>query len=199
MGSRRTRAAMPPGEAAGSRFHASKRWQDPAGCEAIAPIHRPGWETTRDSREGGGGGRARPRRGGSRGRERPPPPAQPGRRLVLASSTQVRTPRPERDRIYAPASNFLASGKPCAGLTFEPGVCEATMNPLKQLNDYGQSVWMDYIRRNLITSGELRRLINFDGVTGLTSNPTIFEKAIDGSTDYDQDLRALLDGEERRV
>src|SRR5579883_2621401 len=38
MGSRRTRAAMPPGEAAGSRFHASKRWQDPAGCEAIAPI-----------------------------------------------------------------------------------------------------------------------------------------------------------------
>ncbi len=72
------------------------------------------------------------------------------------------------------------------------------MNPLKQLNDYGQSVWMDYIRRNLITSGELRRLINFDGVTGLTSNPTIFEKAIDGSTDYDQDLRALLDGEPRR-
>lgn len=71
------------------------------------------------------------------------------------------------------------------------------MNPLKQLNDYGQSVWMDYIRRNLITSGELRRLINFDGVSGLTSNPTIFEKAIDESTDYDQDLRKLLDAEPR--
>jgi len=71
------------------------------------------------------------------------------------------------------------------------------MNPLKQLNDYGQSVWMDYIRRNLITSGELRRLINFDAVSGLTSNPTIFEKAIDESTDYDQDLRKLLDAEPR--
>lgn len=71
------------------------------------------------------------------------------------------------------------------------------MNPLKQLNDYGQSAWMDYIRRNLVTSGELRRLINFDGVSGLTSNPTIFEKAIDESTDYDQDLRTLLDTEPR--
>jgi transaldolase len=71
------------------------------------------------------------------------------------------------------------------------------MNPLKQLNDYGQSVWMDYIRRNLITSGELRRLINFDAVSGLTSNPTIFERAIDESTDYDQELRKLLDAEPR--
>jgi transaldolase len=71
------------------------------------------------------------------------------------------------------------------------------MNPLKQLNNYGQSVWMDYIRRNLITSGELRRLINFDGINGLTSNPSIFEKAIDESTDYDQDLRKQLDSEPR--
>ena len=71
------------------------------------------------------------------------------------------------------------------------------MNPLKQLNDYGQSVWMDYIRRNLMTSGELRRLISFDGVSGLTSNPTIFEKAIDQSNDYDQELRTLLDTDPR--
>lgn len=72
------------------------------------------------------------------------------------------------------------------------------MNPLKQLNDYGQSVWMDYIRRDLMSSGELRRLINFDGVSGLTSNPTIFEKAIDESTLYDQDIRALIEAEPRR-
>ena len=59
-----------------------------------------------------------------------------------------------------------------------------TMNPLKELAKYGQSVWLDYIRRNLITSGELKRLIDEDGLGGVTSNPAIFEKAITGSTDY---------------
>lgn len=58
------------------------------------------------------------------------------------------------------------------------------MNPLKNLADYGQSVWLDYIRRGLITSGELARLIQEDGLKGVTSNPSIFEKAIAGSTDY---------------
>src|SRR5207245_11756436 len=57
-------------------------------------------------------------------------------------------------------------------------------NPLKDLQQYGQSVWLDYIRRNLITSGELKRLIDEDGLRGITSNPSIFEKAITGSTDY---------------
>jgi transaldolase/glucose-6-phosphate isomerase len=60
-------------------------------------------------------------------------------------------------------------------------------NPLKALQDYGQSVWLDYIRRNLLTSGELQRLLDEDGLRGMTSNPAIFEKAIVGSTDY-QDL-----------
>lgn len=59
-----------------------------------------------------------------------------------------------------------------------------TTNPLKELARYGQSVWLDYIRRNLITSGELKRLIDEDGLGGVTSNPAIFEKAITGSTDY---------------
>ncbi len=59
-----------------------------------------------------------------------------------------------------------------------------TMNPLKELSKYGQSVWLDYIRRNLITSGELKRLVDEDGLGGVTSNPAIFEKAITGSTDY---------------
>ncbi|MEO8125951.1 MAG: bifunctional transaldolase/phosoglucose isomerase [Bryobacteraceae bacterium] len=62
-----------------------------------------------------------------------------------------------------------------------------TANPLKGLSAYGQSPWLDYIRRTLITSGELKRLIEEDGLRGITSNPAIFEKAITGSTDY-QDL-----------
>jgi transaldolase / glucose-6-phosphate isomerase len=66
------------------------------------------------------------------------------------------------------------------------------MNPLKALAEQGQSVWLDYIRRNLIRSGELKRLVEEDGIRGVTSNPTIFEKAIAGSTDYDAALRALL-------
>ena len=60
-------------------------------------------------------------------------------------------------------------------------------NPLKELLGYGQSVWLDYIRRSLITSGELERLLAEDGLRGVTSNPAIFEKAIVGSTDY-QDI-----------
>jgi transaldolase / glucose-6-phosphate isomerase len=67
------------------------------------------------------------------------------------------------------------------------------VNPLKQLLKYGQSVWLDYIRRNLITSGELKRLIEEDGLRGMTSNPSIFEKAIAGSTDYTDFLNSLRD------
>ena len=65
------------------------------------------------------------------------------------------------------------------------------MNPLLALQDYGQSVWLDYMQRHLITSGELQRLIDEDGLRGMTSNPAIFEKAITGSTDYLEALRAL--------
>jgi len=65
------------------------------------------------------------------------------------------------------------------------------VNPLKELLNYGQSVWLDYIRRNLITSGELKRLIDEDGLRGMTSNPSIFEKAIAGSTDYTDFLNSL--------
>ena len=66
------------------------------------------------------------------------------------------------------------------------------MNPLKQLEEQGQSIWLDYIRRNLLSSGGLERLVDEDGIRGVTSNPTIFEKAIAGSTDYDEALRQLL-------
>jgi transaldolase len=64
-------------------------------------------------------------------------------------------------------------------------------NPLKKLGMLGQSIWLDYIRRDLITGGELRRLIEEDGLRGMTSNPSIFEKAIADSHDYDKDIRAM--------
>ena len=67
------------------------------------------------------------------------------------------------------------------------------MSPLFGLTKQGQSIWLDYIRRSFLTSGDFRRLVEEDGVRGVTSNPTIFEKAIDGSSDYDDALRALLD------
>jgi transaldolase / glucose-6-phosphate isomerase len=57
-------------------------------------------------------------------------------------------------------------------------------NPLKGLLAYGQSAWMDYIRRDLLTNGELQRMIHDDGLRGMTSNPAIFEKAIATSQDY---------------
>jgi transaldolase/glucose-6-phosphate isomerase len=66
------------------------------------------------------------------------------------------------------------------------------MNPLKELGAQGQSIWLDYIRRNLIRSGELKRMVDEDGIRGVTSNPTIFEKAIAGSADYDDALGAML-------
>ncbi len=64
-------------------------------------------------------------------------------------------------------------------------------NPLKKLETLGQSIWLDYIRRDLIASGELRRLIEEDGLRGMTSNPSIFEKAIAESHIYDQDIRDM--------
>jgi transaldolase len=63
-------------------------------------------------------------------------------------------------------------------------------SPIKELSKLGQSVWLDYIRRNLITSGELKRLVD-DGLGGVTSNPAIFEKAITGSNDYTDALDEL--------
>jgi transaldolase len=64
-------------------------------------------------------------------------------------------------------------------------------NPLVRLGELGQSPWYDYITRDLVATGELRRLIRDDGLRGMTSNPTIFEKAIAGSASYDADIRRL--------
>jgi transaldolase / glucose-6-phosphate isomerase len=64
-------------------------------------------------------------------------------------------------------------------------------NPLTQLQTFGQSIWLDYIRRDLLQGGELQRLITEDGLRGMTSNPAIFEKAIAGSTQYQDFLDSL--------
>src|SRR5207237_10448664 len=66
-------------------------------------------------------------------------------------------------------------------------------NPLKDLLKFGQSVWLDYIRRDLITSGELKSLIEGDGLRGMNSHPAIFEKANAGSTDYAVILDSMED------
>jgi len=65
-------------------------------------------------------------------------------------------------------------------------------NPLIQLEQFGQSIWLDYIRRDLITSGELSKLIESDGISGMTTNPAIFEKAISGSHDYEQEIGEMI-------
>jgi transaldolase len=64
-------------------------------------------------------------------------------------------------------------------------------NPLRMLEELGQSIWIDFIRRGMISSGELERLIENDGVSGVTSNPSIFEKAIAESHDYDSAIRLM--------
>ncbi len=65
-------------------------------------------------------------------------------------------------------------------------------NPLIQLKALGQSVWLDFIQRSFVESGELKRLIDNDGLSGLTSNPTIFAKAISETNEYDREIEELL-------
>jgi len=68
---------------------------------------------------------------------------------------------------------------------------KATKNPLKELLNYGQAMWLDYIRRDLFTTGKLKTMIADDGLRGMTSNPAIFEKAIADSSLYDDVLHSL--------
>src|SRR5258708_39365578 len=68
---------------------------------------------------------------------------------------------------------------------------KATKNPLKELLNCGQSMWLDYIRRDLFTTGKLKQMIADDGLRGMTSNPAIFEKAIADSSLYDDQLKSL--------
>lgn len=63
------------------------------------------------------------------------------------------------------------------------------MNPLQRLHEAGQSIWLDFLRRGMVTGGMLERLMAEDALSGVTSNPSIFSKAIGGSTDYDDAIR----------
>jgi transaldolase len=69
---------------------------------------------------------------------------------------------------------------------------EMAENALKALNEVGQCVWLDNLYRDLITSGSLTHMMNEDGITGITSNPTIFQKAISGSAAYDESIKMML-------
>ncbi|HEY4197763.1 MAG TPA: transaldolase [Mucilaginibacter sp.] len=64
-------------------------------------------------------------------------------------------------------------------------------NKVKQIHSFGQSIWLDFIDRDIIKSGKLKKLIDEDGIRGVTSNPAIFEKAITSSSDYDADIKDL--------
>jgi transaldolase / glucose-6-phosphate isomerase len=68
---------------------------------------------------------------------------------------------------------------------------KAAPNPLLRLHDYGQAVWLDFLSRRFLAEGGLRKLVERDRLTGVTSNPSIFEKAIAGSADYDEALNTL--------
>jgi transaldolase len=73
-------------------------------------------------------------------------------------------------------------------------------NALKQVEKLGQSIWLDYIRRDLLIDGGLRRLIEEDGLRGMTSNPSIFEKAIVEGHDYDAEIRSMaLEGKDAKT
>src|SRR5690349_18833840 len=72
-------------------------------------------------------------------------------------------------------------------------------NALAALHQHGQAPWLDFLSRKFIADGSLKTLVERDGVTGVTSNPSIFEKAIGGSDDYDASLKSVLKQSDRDV
>ena len=73
------------------------------------------------------------------------------------------------------------------------------MNPVKALESHGQAVWLDFLARGFVANGELKQLIDADGVRGVTSNPSIFEKAIASSDEYDGAIGQALKKADRPV
>ena len=64
-------------------------------------------------------------------------------------------------------------------------------NKVKSIRDFGQSIWLDFFDRKIMDSGKLKKLMDEDGISGVTSNPAIFEKAVNSSSDYDEDITTL--------
>src|SRR6476469_9655548 len=73
------------------------------------------------------------------------------------------------------------------------------MNPVKELEKHGQAVWLDFLARGFIAKGDLKHLVESDGVRGVTSNPSIFEKAIGSSDEYDSAISQILKNGDRSV
>jgi transaldolase / glucose-6-phosphate isomerase len=73
------------------------------------------------------------------------------------------------------------------------------MNPIKTLQEHGQAVWLDFLARGFIANGDLKKLVDEDGLHGVTSNPSIFEKAIDSSDEYDDEIKRTLQQGDRPV
>src|SRR5207248_1398003 len=93
--------------------------------------------------------------------------------------------RPDRVRGRHRREERAAMTQSSAGTPRTPG------SPIARLNDYGQSPWYDNIRRSLLERGDLARMIEEDGIRGVTSNPTIFEKAISAGNEYDGVIHTL--------
>src|ERR1700683_1851607 len=73
------------------------------------------------------------------------------------------------------------------------------MKPLKALSHHGQPVWLDFLSRGFIANGGLKKLVDDDGLRGVTSNPSIFEQAIGHSDEYDDSIHRMLDAQDRAV
>ena len=114
---------------------------------------------------------------------------RPGRPPVRGVQVHPRA----RRRHGAAAARAAAPPRPARGRLMMAQRQSPAANPLVRLGELGQSPWYDYITRDLVTTGELGRLIAEDGLRGMTSNPTIFEKAIAGSRLYDAEIRAQTD------
>src|SRR5579862_1709779 len=76
---------------------------------------------------------------------------------------------------------------------------QGIMNPVKQLENHGQAIWLDFLARGFVAKGELKKLIDTDGVKGVTSNPSIFEKAIGSSDEYDAPIGDALKKGDRPI
>ena|SRR6516225_4171981 len=72
------------------------------------------------------------------------------------------------------------------------------MNPVKGLQDHGQAVWLDFLSRGFIANGGLKKLVDDDGLRGVTSNPSIFEQAIGRTNEYDDGIQRMLHNEDLR-
>src|SRR4051812_47044974 len=98
-------------------------------------------------------------------------------------------------RVDFPALPPKAAGNPKIDRSNRTG----TMNPVKALEKHGQAVWLDFLARGFVTKGDLKNLIDTDGVKGVTSNPAIFEKAIGSSDEYDGAIGHALKQGDRPV